>query len=715
MGKKYTRDNDTQNGFEHPFAIQPVFVYVREGLSVEHEMLALGQLVEDEDEEQIEKAEVLIEWGDGSSISSGSICPNGKFFEIKGSHSFPTLGRYHIKFELRGPFPTVKAKTEVVVGEVRNLLLAKLIKDLFGRWPSMEVFADWQRLLKDNLPWTEIVKEVQKAKQCQIATAEHLYESLLRRAPTQEETEEGCTIIRKSGSRELRSVILGSDDFLRRHAAEDPSQFLEALFKIVLGRNPTCDEMAEWTNDFTILQNRVATAHGFLTSPSAEVALLSAFFSRFIGRQPDSSLISDALSMINQSEEQFFRWILGFPEYRYHIFADVAMSQPDVEFQLGMCLDSFGMGTTLRELITNQVQARLTEQQNRHPLLWPAPLFESLCSIEGDEKAAVWRDGGSDDLARQRALTELDIRGEAFFALLIRVDSLEAMTSDAWANQPKDLGQVHLSGFEFTIQSPNKLITTITGAYHATSVIDVDFTVTFTEQLSLDDEGFLIVQTTKNLDADTSLLEAPVWLFVPLPGAVAVQEYINEKIDSVTVPDVKGPGAAVAELTRSLRQFLLAGPKLQKIVFAFDDLSVDPASGILLSGGLVPILQLRKPAVVIHGDGSLRDPQTIPGPTNKTSLAVAWYWAEAIDLRPPLTFLWKSSAQLKGAMNSNVQAFFLVAKSSWGSLLSSAGKLSVQISDADGVTVSASLDVDIEYTHQPPPPGLIGHVPPSQW
>ena len=186
-----------------------------------------------------------------------------------------------------------------------------------------------------------------------------------------------------------------------------------------------------------------------------------------------------------------------------------AVSAPDLGLQLSTCLPA-----DLNAQLISAVKEAID----------PNADVRSAC-VNGSQHVGIWLRPAintADSQARDRGLNGLSIIGPgetlAFFvnSALIRRQAL-----DGWNKQAKRVdgngnadpnGPVHLTGFSVGFQSPNRIVTSITG-FDERPWPDVDFTLIATDTFSVSG-GQVHVDSTRKLDVDTSWLIFLTGLFL---------------------------------------------------------------------------------------------------------------------------------------------------------------------------------------------------------
>jgi hypothetical protein len=356
-----------------------------------------------------------------------------------------------------------------------------------------------------------------------------------------------------------------------------------------------------------------------------------------------------------------------------------AVSAPDLGLQLSTCLPA----DLNAQLISAVKQA-----------IDPNADVRSAC-VNGSQHVGIWLRPAintADSQARDRGLNGLSIIGAgetlAFFinSALIRRQALDGWNKQAkrvdGSGNPDPDGPVHLTGFSVDFQSPNRIVTSITG-FDERPWPDVDFTLTATDTFSVSG-GQVHVDSTRNLDVDTSWLNFLTGLFLlvlPPLGIVFLVERII--VGSKDAPDVNaGAGAGAAALIP--REILIPGGL--KVVASYS--RVEVSSGGIFAGGTFAVVP-RAPEATISGPTQISVDEGVASVTRA-------YTVHMDDLRPPLHIVWSGDGfpQNQGAETSGIR--FNLPGATVGQVLTK--QVGVRVTDADGLAASANATAHVHIT-----------------
>jgi hypothetical protein len=356
-----------------------------------------------------------------------------------------------------------------------------------------------------------------------------------------------------------------------------------------------------------------------------------------------------------------------------------AVSTPDLGLQISFCLPPNlvdGLVAAVKSAIDPNADVR------------------TAC-VNGSQHVGIWLRPSvseADNQARGRGLDRLNIlhAGETL-AFFINAGLIRRQAIDGWNAAPKRRdgsgnpdpnGPVHLTGFSVDFQSPNRIVTRITG-FDERPWPDVDFTLTATDTFSVSG-GQVHVDSARDLDVDTSWLNFLTGLFlVVLPplGVVFLVERII--VGSKDAPDIDaGAGAGAAAMIPV--EILIPGG--QKVVASYS--RVEVSSGGVFAGGTFEVIA-RTPEVSISGP-------TLISIVEGTAAVSRAYRANMDDLRPPLQISWSGDGLPLNQGQESSSFRFNLSGAQVGQVLSK--RVAVQVTDADGLSGSAQLVAQIHIT-----------------
>jgi hypothetical protein len=351
-------------------------------------------------------------------------------------------------------------------------------------------------------------------------------------------------------------------------------------------------------------------------------------------------------------------------------------SKPDAAFQLSPCLPA-GFGDRVKD----EVKSVLPSNSD----------VRTACIANTQRIGAWFRAPRAGDTAadRELGLQQIDLlqAGETF-AVLVSEESIRREADAAWKSYPKrlggdgvpaDNGSVHLEDM-YTELGGNQITTIITG-YDDRPFPDADLTVTTTDSLSTY-SGRVACYTATDVHVDTGIFYALTGVFSALAPQLGLVFGIQASmVAGADVPSPKTSGVGCAAVKLFPSQILLAGG----LIAEFEYTRADAAHGGVLGAGTFSY-RPRRPSAKISGGSVL----TAAAGQKPTRVFAASTW----ELRGKLKYQWTSSGIIDTPSGSTTRiTFSTTARHGW---------VTVQISDADGLTASRTMNLTIALPPEPP-------------
>jgi hypothetical protein len=354
------------------------------------------------------------------------------------------------------------------------------------------------------------------------------------------------------------------------------------------------------------------------------------------------------------------------------------VSAPDMALQLNVCLPP-----DQNTAIVDAVRAALD----------PNADVRTICR-NGSQRIGIWLRPAvstTDNEARDRGLQAVNILGAGEqLTFFINAALVRRNAAASFDKQPKRLngdgvadedGPVHLNGLRVDFKSPNQILSVIDG-FDERPWPDVDFTYTITDTLTVSG-GRVNVTTSNDIDVDSSWINFLTGLFLfvfPPLGVVFLVERII--IAAADTPQFgSGAGASAAQLIPA--EILIPGGL--KVVASYSRIEV--SQGGIFAGGTFDVVG-RVPEVSISG------PAQISVVEGATSVARS-YSIRTDDLRPPLSVHWSGEGIANPSTAETTNFRFSLGNAQVGQVTK---RISVQVTDADGLTASADRMVSIFVT-----------------
>lgn len=414
-----------------------------------------------------------------------------------------------------------------------------------------------------------------------------------------------------------------------------------------------------------------------------------------------------------------------------------------MSIQIAVCARDFDPllhGRSAEALLRTSLNQQLSAAANAFPnLLRPNPSSVAACIAE-NQIISIWLMIGNDPpTAPQSALSEVHILPpEAGFACQITKQMLDQLAVLLWrpyttknhrlndAGKPDAKGKIELQRAQpFFKNAGTALSLTIKGTYH--SQVDVPFTLTSmaalkVERAAVGGPGWISCQTNETLELDLSAVDsindaitAAEILLGPaaIVGGQEVRGKIQREVNNA-VAAIRLPALPSLQELVPLFPWQINIPKTKptedpgiafKLLFSYDNLKIDMSeggSGILAWGAHPPTIVRRQPFVLITGPRS----RVVLVPSGKfppKTVALTYTAMPAVDLRPPLRFVWDAEGKVSTPAMISTEITFTLAQTLETSV---SKKIRLEVTDDDGLRASRAADVTIDWQHVavPKPP-----------
>lgn len=703
--------------------VHPVAVVVPQGTMVDRATLAF--IFARDGKAVVGDHSITIDWGDRTRTDKGTVEQDLTCGRVRGTHQYAAAGLYKVVLGISGNITGRQiVNTMVCLGSMQERYLARVYRDLIGFVPDNSEMQSSLMLADQGAAMRDIVAEILRSPAyCRCAVA-GLYQQFLNSEPTQQEMTHGIALMKEAGASELRAIILASDRFYQERGDGGRQSFIAALIQAVMGRDPTAIELQDWQNHLNPNTSRESVVRQLLASLAARLSLSQYLLGKLLPQSLDTGILRIAAQTISSlhGQEQGILSIMNTPDYIGGDLTDATLiadlTRPVILFQCNASFDylknHIPTAPDVRGLFTDKLQKELDSPQSSQALF-----FHSVAG-NGRELGGIWSKSSISVPAARDAMlmAETNIVPEgAMFAFQVPPESLQVILSTVNGSIESHLStHITLNGTpQLTFPNATTIMVVVAGTYHYTvpntSIgIDISFTVTYTDRLTLDDNGILECTSGHTVDADTAGLEALVWglsLIGLGVGAVPIQGEIDSKLSSVIPPDFS-IGQQIAKMVDAVHLFTFPGV-LQKLTFAMDTLTMDETNGIVVSGGSYPVIRFREPSVRIGG------PLLIAYPPRKGQQTVltgsetflATYDADTQEMVTPINAIWDppgtaipgtppgmpASVQLEIPFDDETGAH------TW---------ISVQVTDATGLQASATREIQVYIDSNPPPPPRMG-------
>ncbi|HVX15013.1 MAG TPA: TIGR03118 family protein [Pirellulales bacterium] len=259
-----------------------------------------------------------IDWGDGSTTSSGTIALDGDHFTVAGTHAYQVPGQHTITVTIHdeGGAQT-SATSQIVVGSNQERLIEDIFKDLLDRDADDAALAFFEGLLNGGTPASTVVADIERTTEFLADEVQSFFQQFLHRAAEPTAVSYFSGLLAGGSTIEAQEIILGSAEFFRVSGSQ-PQSFLNALFQGTLGRpiDPSAEtffSQGASGND----SGREQVAAAVFASSEFLGDLVEHDFETYLGRPADATGLNAFVTALTHglTEQQLLAAILGSNEF----------------------------------------------------------------------------------------------------------------------------------------------------------------------------------------------------------------------------------------------------------------------------------------------------------------------------------------------------------------------------------------------------------------
>jgi Domain of unknown function (DUF4214) len=260
----------------------------------------------------------LINWGDGSTATLGTIQQVGTAFEVLGSHAYAREGTYQVRVTIRDdPGNTATAFSLANVEDPLSTFVASLYRSLFDRAPDPGGLQNWLQVLRGGVSREQLARFIWASAEHRALQVRGYYETFLHREPEAGGQDTWMrALLSGVGEAEVQRGFLESDEYRQAHS--DDNAFVTGLYQDVLGRNPDPSGLSAWKQALQAGMTRGQVAQNILTSRESYLRTLDHYYQDFLHRSADSAGWQAWLRLLEHGDktvESVGEAFLGSEEY----------------------------------------------------------------------------------------------------------------------------------------------------------------------------------------------------------------------------------------------------------------------------------------------------------------------------------------------------------------------------------------------------------------
>jgi hypothetical protein len=268
-----------------------------------------------------------IDWGDGTTSSTGTITLAGTTFTVTGSHTFIAPGRYapHVTILDNGgsKVTTSPLTPNAVIGDDNQRFVGQAYLDLLHRTADSAGLVYWAGALDQNvLTRDQETRSFLASLEYRTLLVAQQYSTFLHRSTDAGGLIYWVNFIGSGGAIEdLQALIAGSSEYFAAHSSQNDA-FLQALYQDLFHR--TIDPGGEqyWLGRLANGLSRSDLAKIFVITPEAFSTLVIGTFEKYLHRDPDSMTLTNdvnALLLGQLTDADLARQVIASDEYFSHV------------------------------------------------------------------------------------------------------------------------------------------------------------------------------------------------------------------------------------------------------------------------------------------------------------------------------------------------------------------------------------------------------------
>jgi hypothetical protein len=276
-----------------PLVATPISIPAQPNLTVSN--LQIASVTDTGGAEAATNYTTTIDWGDGTTTSTGTVSVSGNTLNIAGSHTYTMAGRYHVTVTVtdEGGASTV-VRSVVVVGNPPpdNLFVGSAFEEILDRdvdLPAMQFFVN---LLEGGAPRGAVALALTHSDEYLDDLIKQAYEHFLGRDPDDpglafwlSAMQNGLTL------EQLESDFIGSPEYFEHSGGTNPL-FVDHMYFDLLGRAPDTAGELFWVNALTGGGSRGLVALGFAGSAEHEGIIVRDDYLTYLNRAPATNEVN---------------------------------------------------------------------------------------------------------------------------------------------------------------------------------------------------------------------------------------------------------------------------------------------------------------------------------------------------------------------------------------------------------------------------------------
>jgi uncharacterized protein (TIGR03118 family) len=271
-----------------------------------------------------------IDWGDGSSTSSGTVAlTSGSTFNVSGSHTYTASGRFTASVSIKDDGGAKATATTIVINghsaaDDSRAFVEAAFADLLGRSADSGGLSTFTGAIAGGMSPAAAAGVMTNSNEFLEGVIQQAYRNYLGRSAESgglqfwlSQMRQGLTDAR------LDADFIGSPEFFN-HTGGSNTAWVNEMYFDLLGRAPDTGGLAFWVNALTHGIDRVAIASGFAGSLEHLTAMIQADYRTYLGRAASQAEVNAWVRAFEQglTNEQIIAGFVGSHEFFEQQIAD---------------------------------------------------------------------------------------------------------------------------------------------------------------------------------------------------------------------------------------------------------------------------------------------------------------------------------------------------------------------------------------------------------
>jgi hypothetical protein len=235
-----------------------------------------------------------IDWGDGSTPSTGTMSLVGISFFVSGSHVFPA-GKFTINVTIQdvGGAKATAMDMQITVGTPNQRFVAAAFQYLLKRTVDPDGLNFWAGQLDQGVSQTAVLQGIENSPSnaYRIVVINGYYQRFLHRTVDQAGLNFFLSLLANGGTDEqVAAMVLGSPEYFQMRAGSSNSGFLTAMYQDLFNRAPDANALSNFTQALASgAATRTQVAAVVLASPEYQHTVIQSDFQLLLHRPADNT------------------------------------------------------------------------------------------------------------------------------------------------------------------------------------------------------------------------------------------------------------------------------------------------------------------------------------------------------------------------------------------------------------------------------------------